>query len=98
MTRMQRRSPLKCVGSPRIQGCHTASVHGIEEVEQEDQLSSKCYDSRSRHKHVQICIHIGKLKVCPSVVPSWEPGNSDIVHREKHHVHADKCQPEMHIP
>lgn len=98
MSRMQWSSPLKGIGFPRIERRLSSFVHTVEEVIHKDELCSESNNSSYRNEHVQVCVHISKLKVCPGIISPWETCNTYVVHWEEHQIYARKGHPEVDIP
>ncbi len=75
----------------------TSTEDAVEEVEQEDELRRERYDCRDTHEHVQVGETTEGLKVCPCVISSWETRDTNVVHREEHHVNTYERKPEVKL-
>lgn len=91
------RGPLQGVRAPWILGGLGAAPHGVEEVEDEDQLSNPSQDSEHGDDDIDVLqlVEDGELRI--AVVASWKSCQTGKVHGEEYPVGRDECEPEVQV-
>src|SRR5262249_16550246 len=98
MTRRRWRSPPQSSRVPRISFNHALPAEDAEEeVEQENQLGRSQNECGNRNEHVHRLLRLKEHVLSRVIDAPHLAANSNDVHREKHAIGTDECEPEMNF-
>lgn len=92
-----RRCPFQSVGFPWILNGFLSVENAVEEVKQEHQLEYPSDQRECGNQYVYILKIVKQWEVGVGVVTSWQPGQTDKVHREENPVSTNRRDPEVDV-
>src|SRR5690606_37297743 len=95
--RESRRGPFESVRLPRVCRRQLTTENTVDEIEQEDELRTQCNNRRNTYELLQIGKTAKCVEVREGVIPSREPSNTNVEHREEDKVYTYKCKPEVDV-
>ena len=89
--------PLQGVRAPWVLRGLGAAPHGVEEVEDKNQLRNSTQDGEYRDDDIDVLqlVEDGEFRI--AVVATWKSSQTGKVHGEEYAIGRNKCQPEVQV-